>query len=97
METFPEVQKDRIIVELNDLGEMSLGVLVQCFLTVEDLKQEMRVRGQIISLILSSFKGAKIDFAPAPHPSTETGEAPNTVNSPGEESAAEMLPKPNPE
>ncbi|MBS1718771.1 MAG: mechanosensitive ion channel family protein [Armatimonadetes bacterium] len=54
----PEVHPDRQIVEMNDLSELSLGVLVQCFLEVDNLNDEMRLRGEIISLIIKELQGA---------------------------------------
>lgn len=52
LDSLKGVAKDRSTVQMNDLGELSFGVLVECYLTAESYREEMRIRGEIMGQIL---------------------------------------------
>lgn len=52
LDAHKQVAKGRSTVQMNDLGEASFGVLVQCYFEVDNYEAEMKLRGEVMRKIL---------------------------------------------
>lgn len=52
LDQVPGIEKGRSVVQMNDLGETSFGVLVQCYFETNEFQEEMRLRGEVMRRIL---------------------------------------------
>jgi len=62
LDTQRSVARGRSTVAINDFGELSFGVLVQCYFEVGDLQQELDLRGEIMSQILKLAEESGAEF-----------------------------------
>jgi MscS family membrane protein len=67
----PKVVHDRTVVELNDMTEMSVGILVQCFFEADNAKDEARLRGDLMSAIFQIQSQTGVVFIGTPIPPPE--------------------------
>ena len=63
--------KGRTIVEVNELGEGSTGILVQCFLEANSFRDEARERGNLILAIFRAAEKSRVAINGAPMPIDE--------------------------
>lgn len=68
IDAMPETVQGKTLVELNDPTDVSLGLLVQCRVEVENYMAEMGVRNRILQTALQLREKHGIVFAPAPRP-----------------------------
>lgn len=64
----PEVIQNRTVVELNDMTEMSVGILVQCFFEAETFQDEARLRNDLMLAVFLAQEKTGIVFVGTPIP-----------------------------
>jgi MscS family membrane protein len=70
LDKVPHAVPERTVVELNDMSEMSVGVLVQCFFEAESFKDEAKLRNDLLLAIFQAQERTGVVFVgmPIPHP-----------------------------
>lgn len=59
----PEVDKESITVAFNSMGDFSLQILINCFVTVSDGDQELRIQQELLFEIMDAAKINGVEFA----------------------------------
>jgi len=71
LDELKEAVPNRTVVELNDMTEMSIGILVQCFVEASTFQEEMKIRNDLMLAIFRAQEQTGIVFVGTPIPAPE--------------------------